>query len=101
MVLWSDTLGGYVLWRKTISGNALRKHMHAISLRKLGGSNEYPHSMFWSKNKKNRYTPQVWSYGVTLWEATSYGEKPYQVMHYENAHAICSMFSAVKTDIFL
>ena len=22
-----------------------------------GGSNEYPHSMFWSKNKKNRYIP--------------------------------------------
>ena len=24
-----------------------------------GGSNEYPQSMFWSKNKKNRYTPKV------------------------------------------
>ena len=23
-----------------------------------GGSNEYPQSMFWSKNKKNRYTPE-------------------------------------------
>ena len=22
-----------------------------------GGSNEYPQSMFWSKDKKNRYTP--------------------------------------------
>ena len=22
-----------------------------------GGSNEYPQSMFWSKNKKNQYTP--------------------------------------------
>ena len=22
-----------------------------------GGSNEYPQSVFWSKNKKNRYTP--------------------------------------------
>ena len=22
-----------------------------------GGSNEYPQSMFWSKNKKNSYTP--------------------------------------------
>ena len=24
-----------------------------------GGSNEYPQSMFWSKNKKNRYTLQT------------------------------------------
>ena len=24
-----------------------------------GGSNEYPQSMFWSKNKKNRYTPCI------------------------------------------
>ena len=24
-----------------------------------GGSNEYPQSMFWSKNKKNRYTPHI------------------------------------------
>ena len=22
-----------------------------------GGTNEYPQSMFWNKNKKNRYTP--------------------------------------------
>ena len=22
-----------------------------------GGSNEYPQAMFWSRNKKNRYTP--------------------------------------------
>ena len=27
-----------------------------------GGSNEYPHSMFWSKNKKNRYTPAYSSF---------------------------------------
>ena len=24
-----------------------------------GGSNEYPPFLFWSKNKKNRYTPQT------------------------------------------
>ena len=24
-----------------------------------GGSNKYPQSMFWSKNKKNRYTPCI------------------------------------------
>ena len=29
-----------------------------------GGSNEYPQSMFWSKNKKNRYTPAYPSFSV-------------------------------------
>ena len=29
-----------------------------------GGSNEYPQSMFWSKNKKNRYTPAFPSFGI-------------------------------------
>ena len=29
-----------------------------------GGSNEYPQSMFWSKNKKNRYTPANPSFGI-------------------------------------
>ena len=29
-----------------------------------GGSNEYPQSMFWSKNKKNRYTPALYKSGV-------------------------------------
>ena len=29
-----------------------------------GGSNEYPHSMFWSKNKKNRYTSAYPSFAI-------------------------------------
>ena len=29
-----------------------------------GGSNEYPQSMFWSKNKKNRYTPAYPSFFI-------------------------------------
>ena len=29
-----------------------------------GGSNEYPQSMFWSKNKKNRYIPANPSYSI-------------------------------------
>ena len=29
-----------------------------------GGSNEYPQSMFWSKNKKNRYTPGYPSFAI-------------------------------------
>ena len=28
------------------------------------GSNEYPHSMFWTRNKENRYTPAVLLYIV-------------------------------------
>ena len=30
-----------------------------------GGSNEYPQSMFWSKNKKNRYTPAYPTFTIT------------------------------------
>ena len=29
-----------------------------------GGSNEYPQYMFWSKNKKNRYTPAYSSFAI-------------------------------------
>ena len=29
-----------------------------------GGSKEYPQSMFWSKNKKNRYTPAYPSFAI-------------------------------------
>ena len=29
-----------------------------------GGSNEYPQSMFWSKNKKNRYTLAYLSFAI-------------------------------------
>ena len=31
-----------------------------------GGSNEYPQSMFWSKNKKNRYTPAYQFYYIKV-----------------------------------
>ena len=34
------------------------------SPRRGGGSNEYPQSMFWSKNKKNRYTPVYPSFTI-------------------------------------
>ena len=29
-----------------------------------GGSNEYPQFMFWSKNRKNRYTPAYPSFAI-------------------------------------
>ena len=31
-----------------------------------GGSNEYPQSMFWSKNKKNRYSPVNPSFSIMI-----------------------------------
>ena len=34
---------------------------------RLGGSNEYPQSMFWSKNKKNRYTPAYPSFTIVMY----------------------------------
>ena len=37
-----------------------------------GGSNEYPQSMFWSKNKKNRYTPANTSFAIQKWDIRGY-----------------------------
>ena len=35
-----------------------------IGRARRGGSNEYPQSMFWSKNNKNRYTPSYPSFAI-------------------------------------
>ena len=35
---------------------------YSLELPHRGGFNEYPESMFWSKNKKNRYTPAYSSF---------------------------------------
>ena len=40
--------------------NSLAQNIHCgytLEPPHRGGSNEYPQSMFWSKNKKNKYTP--------------------------------------------
>ena len=37
-----------------------------------GGSNEYPQSMFWNKNKKNRYTPAYPSFAILKWDSRGY-----------------------------
>ena len=42
-----------------------------------GGSNEYPQSMFWSKNKKNRYTP---AYPSLLYKSGVQGDIHYTDM---------------------
>ena len=37
---------------------------YTLELPRRGGSNVYPQSMFWSKNKKNRYTPAYPSFAI-------------------------------------
>ena len=37
-----------------------------------GGSNEYPQSMFWSKNKKNKYSPPYPSFPILKWGSRGY-----------------------------
>ena len=37
-----------------------------------GGSNVYPQSMFWIKNKKNRYTPANPSFAIQKWSLMGY-----------------------------
>ena len=37
---------------------------YTLEPHRRGGSNECPQSMFWSKNKKNRYTPAYPSFAI-------------------------------------
>ena len=37
-----------------------------------GGSNEYPQSMFWNKNKKNMYAPTYPSFAIYKWDIRRY-----------------------------
>ena len=37
-----------------------------------GGSNECPQSIFWNKNKKNRYTPAYSSFAILKWGSRGY-----------------------------
>ena len=37
-----------------------------------GGSNEYAQSMFWSKNRKNRYIPAYPSFSIQKWGLRGY-----------------------------
>ena len=39
---------------------------YSLELPRRGGSNEYLQSMFWSKNKKNRYTPAYNSFAIKV-----------------------------------
>ena len=45
-------------WKYHASGdNSNRRHQTCKMQRRRGGSNEYPQSMFWSRNKKNNVHP--------------------------------------------
>ena len=50
----------------------MRKPDFCLFENRRGGSNEYPQSMFWSKNKKNRYTPAYPSFAILKWGSRGY-----------------------------
>ena len=45
---------------------------YTLEVPRRGSSNEYAQSMFWFKNKKNRYTPANPSFSVKKWELWGY-----------------------------
>ena len=45
---------------------------YTIEPPRRGGSNEYPQYMFWSKNKKNRYTPAYHNFAISKWGLRGY-----------------------------
>ena len=48
---------GYMLEPPRRGGSNMYPPNRLAEAVRRGGSNEYPQPMFWSKNKKNRYTP--------------------------------------------
>ena len=46
--------------------------MNRLEPPRRGGSNEYPQSIFWSKNKKNRYTPAYPSFAIRKGDSRGY-----------------------------
>ena len=40
---------------------------HTLNPPRQGSSNEYPHAMFWNKNKKNRRIPVHPSFTILIW----------------------------------
>ena len=56
--------------QKMFDDSKYRLWVHVTPRR--GGSNEYPQSMFWTKNKKNRHTPANLSVTVEKWGIRGY-----------------------------
>ena len=50
-----------------------------------GGSNEYPKSMFWSKNKKNSHTLAYPSFAILKWGSGGYSLHGHVFLMYQHA----------------
>ena len=46
--------------------------VNTLEAPRRGGSNKYPQSMFWIKNKKIRYTPAYPSFAIKKWGLRGY-----------------------------
>ena len=58
-----------------------------------GGSNEYPQSMFWIKNKKNRYTPAYPSFAMLEWGISGYTLHGHVFMMYSSGRMSFRLWS--------
>ena len=55
-----------------------------------GGSNEYPQSMFWSKNKKNRYTPAYPRFAIYTEQKKKRNNRPPRIFEFKGKTLIIS-----------
>ena len=66
-----------------------------------GGSNQYPQSMFWSKNKKNRYTtwkPQFFYIKVGSRGYTSHGHVFVMQVRLKGMVKVCLLYSQCNSN---
>ena len=62
-------------------------------------SNEYPQSMFWSKNKKNRYTPVYPLYYITVRFNGVYMLRAYYP--YDHDHELDLIINMLRAEVVL
>ena len=63
---WKKIIDIFLIFAQNIDSG------YALEPPRRGGSNEYPQSMFWSKNKKNRYTPANPRFSIYKWGSRGY-----------------------------
>ena len=67
-----------------------------------GGSNEYPQSMFWSKNVKKMYTPVHPSFTIQKWGVRGYSLHGLVFVMADQLRGICVVvFAYAKMPVFL